>query len=85
MFDIDNITASYSTLVRQAPMTVMEYMRDLKQEMGEEWVKTNPQAFALLVQAAAIDMHGNTVGKELGKLTGAITSFMSRFDEAASE
>jgi hypothetical protein len=42
MFDTDDIVASYSTLMRQAPMTVMEYVRDLKSEMGEEWVKGQP-------------------------------------------
>ncbi len=85
MFDTDDIVASYSTLMRQAPMTVMEYVRDLKSEMGEEWVKANPQAFATLVQAAAIDMHGSTIGKEIGKLTGVVAGLASRFDDSAPE
>ena len=78
MLSLESSSGRDDTPMRRPSVTVMEYVRDLREAMGEEWVNANPQAFALLVQAAAIDMHGSTIGKEPRKLTGAVVSAASR-------
>lgn len=66
------ISAGYEKLCRDAVPTVVDYVRDVRRAMGDAWCDANPQAMALLVQAAAIDFHGATLGKEIGKLTKAV-------------
>jgi hypothetical protein len=78
MLRADSTTGTDNTVGDQGPMAVLEYIRELKEAMGEEWVRANPQAFALLVQAAAISMHGRTIGDEISKLTGAVVTLSSR-------
>ncbi len=81
MFNLGSVTATNETLMHQAPMTVMEYVRTIKAEMGEEWVKANPQAFATLVQAAALDFHANVVSRDISRLTDAVNNVASNVSE----
>lgn len=84
MISNHDISADYNSLMEQAAPTVMVYVRAIRKEMGETWVEQNPQAFATLVQAAAIDFHGSCVGKEIGKLTQAVADlapYLGRNDE----
>jgi hypothetical protein len=78
MLSTDRIAEGHDTLRRDSPLVVVEYIRDLKEAMGEEWANANPQAFALLVQAAAISMHGSVISKEFRRLTGAVITLSSR-------
>jgi hypothetical protein len=53
------ITGNYDTLLRQAPMTVSEYLREVMQEIdsrcGEGYAKKNPEMVCRLVEVAAGD------------------------------
>ena len=80
MIKTDSIAASYATLMQQAPRTIAEYVREIRELMGNEWVDANPRAFATLVQSAAIDFHACAMAKEIARLSAAITALSERED-----
>ncbi len=85
MFNSDSITASVNTLMRQAPMTVLDYVRAIREGMGDEWADENPQALTTLVQAAALDFHTGIIGRELGRLVEAVDNLASQMGEMQSD
>ena len=48
--------------------------------MGDAWCDKNPEAFATLVHAAAINLLGATIGKELGKLSNSMDRVSQQLD-----
>lgn len=76
----DDTTPNYETMVLQAPATVTEYVREIRASMGDAWCDKNPEAFATLVHAAAIDMLGAMIGKELGKLSNSVDRISQHLD-----
>ena len=62
------ISADSDTLMRQAPTTVMEYVRELRDAMGPEWADKHPEALASLGQAAALDFGASVIARELGRI-----------------
>lgn len=61
-------TNDWHHLMRQAPMTVNEYMDDLRQR----YPKMSDEALSRLVLACAVDFHGATVAVALQTVADAI-------------
>ncbi len=62
----------YDTLMRQAPMTIEEYMRDCKRilddEFGDGFAKNNPELLGRMVQACATDYGASCIGQKITEL-----------------
>lgn len=70
------ITANYTTLMSQAPATIMTYVRDLESQLdahwGEGWCQATPQAFAMLVQATSWDFNSAALIIALQEIAAAL-------------
>lgn len=78
MFDNDYVTASFDTLMRQAPDTVALYLRKAKEEIdsvfGEGYAANNPELVAAFLNAASADMGAATLAKVFGSALQEISS-----------
>lgn len=82
----DYITASFDTLVDQAPSTAAVYLRAAKREIdsvfGEGYATKNPALVAAFIQAAASDMNTATSSKVLGAALLQVSSTLSEIASA---
>jgi hypothetical protein len=62
------ITASNMDIMRQAGGKIGSYADNITSTMGEDWVEKNPQAFAILVQACAIEASGSVLAREIQRV-----------------
>jgi hypothetical protein len=64
------ITADFTTLLRQASMTANEYLRnaitDIDDRLGKGYAKADPELIAAYMQTAALDMAAATIAKCIG-------------------
>jgi hypothetical protein len=78
-----DITASWDTLMRQAPMTVHDYVTaiigTIDEHFGKGYAKQNPALVAALVRAATDDFRttslvvcSQNIAKELANIASAI-------------
>lgn len=67
MYEVHSITASFDTLLKQAPMTAHSYMlnarKDIDEMFGDGYAAKHPELMAAYMNAAAIDLHGAVLGK----------------------
>lgn len=65
----NEITANFTTLMRQASMTADDYLSnaiaDVEKRLGEGAAKKYPQIVAAYMQAAATDLHGSTLAQQM--------------------
>jgi hypothetical protein len=77
----DYITASFDTLLEQAPTTAAVYLRAAKREIdsvfGEGYAAKNPALVAAFIQAAASDMNTATNSKVMGAALLQVSSALS--------
>lgn len=55
------ITGSVETLMRQAPITIAEYLshavKHIDEQFGDGYAKKNPELVGAFIQASALDFH----------------------------
>ena len=82
MFDSDYVTASFDTLMKQAPDAVALYLQRAKDEIdtlfGEGYAAENPQLVAAFINAAASDMNAATLSKTIGNSLQEISSSLNK-------
>jgi hypothetical protein len=89
------ITADFTTLIRQASMTADEYLMkaitNIDARLGQGYAKAHPELIAAFMQAAAIDMGTATIAKcvdsALEEVAGAITdafTFLKHYGSAST-
>lgn len=69
MHEAHSISASFDTLLKQAPMTAHSFMvnarNDIDEMFGDGYAAAHPELMAAYMNAAAVDLHGATLGKVL--------------------
>lgn len=71
-----SISASYDTLMRQAPATAQLYMlegvTEIDKLFGKGYARQHPELLGLFMLTSAIDLLGATLGKEIGEALGSV-------------
>ena len=69
MFDSTTITASGTTLMRQAPMTAGEYMDaavlEIDKKFGKGYAKAHPELVGAFIQTAALDFGASVIARAI--------------------
>ena len=89
--DSHHISASTETLMRQAPMTIADYMRDavkfIDEQFGEGFAKQNPALVSAFIQASALDYHTaymKIAAQELGGDVATVSTAIEALATAVS-
>jgi hypothetical protein len=91
--DGTHVSAGVDTLMRRAPMTIADYMRDavrfIDEQFGEGYAKQNPTLVAAFIQASAQDFHtammkvaAQDLGGDLGNVSMAIEALATAVSAA---
>ena len=76
------VTASFDTLLHQAPDTVSVFLHraisEIDDTFGDGYAAKNPQLVAAFIQAAATDISGSTIAKVLGHALQEISSSINQ-------
>ncbi len=72
------MTASLETLMRQAPMTISDYLDGavsaIDKQFGDGYAKANPELVAGFIKACAMDFNSMVIKQAIDDVSSAINS-----------
>jgi hypothetical protein len=83
------ITADWDTLLRQASMTIHDYLihgvRCIDDKFGEGYAARHPELLAAFIQAAAQDFHSSTMAKIAGEVSEQLSAAVLALAESQGD